>query len=374
MVVFKKKVMVIFLTIIVFSAIVIFINSYNSKGTKDEVSINYLTNDKNELNVLNEMKFDIIFGAPHHSGFISYRYSNETFLQSEEEYVSSPIGEESTKYINEIINLDDSVKTYHDIRVLYGQISLIKEVDGFVFVIFDGFFNEYDKEGFKKNVIFKLDNKNNSYEKMEIELLTTEFINEFDYVNDKMFFITINDVYTDNEPAFEFVVYEMRGNIVSRNIINRNTIPYNIKSIYSIEGNLYFSYFDTGYNEKLKTINLSTFEELGEINLGTDSKIEYLFYNKNGLYILSSMDNSVSISNTDENLNLKNNYFVEIDEYMNINKALYNYNKDSFYIVIKENPISASMYKFATGDLEKILSFELNTKINDLFYYNIFLN
>lgn len=84
------------------------------------------------------MKFDIIFGAPHYSGFKSYKYNNKKFQQSVE-YYSQPVVEESEKYINKIINLHDDLSLYYDLRLLYGQVGLVKEIDGFNSVIFDVF-------------------------------------------------------------------------------------------------------------------------------------------------------------------------------------------------------------------------------------------
>ncbi len=140
-----KKVKKIKILNIILITIIICILYYNFKV--EEVIINYITDEKQELTRLNDMKFEILFGAPHYYGFESYRYLDEKFFKSGE-YTSSPRGEESMEYINKIINLDEDIDNYEDIRDKYGQIALIKELDEFVFIIFDGYFNSED--GYKK--------------------------------------------------------------------------------------------------------------------------------------------------------------------------------------------------------------------------------
>lgn len=377
----KNKVIVIMLLIILLlSPVTIYYD-----GTKEEVVIGYLTESYEDRETLNKMKFDVVFGAPHYSGYKSYKYYNNEFVQSGN-YVSNGVnGEENVDKLNWIISEYKNINSYKDIKKIYGQIRLIKTVDEYEFFIFDEELKSTDKSGYQLNTIFKRNNTDYTYEKLEVETPSNFCIKDITYYKDVIYLVGTNTTIVNNETTTKMVSYKIEGEKVERLVLHKIYGYYNEKSICIADDTLYFGYYDKSNQEILISVNLDNDNIVKHAQIGKntsrkiyeDYKIKNMLYYDDTLYVFCKGDISMGESNFyviefDKYLNLKDYYSVEIESYDDFNKAFVFENE--IYIAIKQSSIHGAIYRFDNKEINKLIMFGLNTQKNELFYYDLFVN
>lgn len=377
----KNKVIVIMLLIILLlSPVTIYYD-----GTKEEVVIGYLTESYEDRETLNKMKFDVVFGAPHYSGYKSYKYYNNEFVQSGN-YVSNGVnGQENVDKLNWIISEYKNINSYKDIKKIYGQIRLIKTVDEYEFFIFDEELKSTDKSGYQLNTIFKRNNTDYTYEKLEVETPSNFCIKDITYYKDVIYLVGTNTTIVNNETTTKMVSYKIEGEKVERLVLHKIYGYYNEKSICIADDTLYFGYYDKSNQEILISVNLDNDNIVKHAQIGKntsrkiyeDYKIKNMLYYDDTLYVFCKGDISMGESNFyviefDKYLNLKDYYSVEIESYDDFNKAFVFENE--IYIAIKQSSIHGAIYRFDNKEINKLIMFGLNTQKNELFYYDLFVN
>lgn len=377
----KNKVIVIMLLIILLlSPVTIYYD-----GTKEEVVIGYLTESYEDRETLNKMKFDVVFGAPHYSGYKSYKYYNNEFVQSGN-YVSNGVnGQENVDKLNWIISEYKNINSYKDIKKIYGQIRLIKTVDEYEFFIFDEELKSTDKSGYQLNTIFKRNNTDYTYEKLEVETPSNFCIKDITYYKDVIYLVGTNTTIVNNETTTKMVSYKIEGEKVERLVLHKIYGYYNEKSICIADDTLYFGYYDKSNQEILMSVNLDNDNIVKHAQIGKntsrkiyeDYKIKNMLYYDDTLYVFCKGDISMGESNFyviefDKYLNLKDYYSVEIESYDDFNKAFVFENE--IYIAIKQSSIHGAIYRFDNKEINKLIMFGLNTQKNELFYYDLFVN
>lgn len=377
----KNKVIVIMLLIILLlSPVTIYYD-----GTKEEVVIGYLTESYEDRETLNKMKFDVVFGAPHYSGYKSYKYYNNEFVQSGN-YVSNGVnGQENVDKLNWIISEYKNINSYKDIKKIYGQIRLIKTVDEYEFFIFDEELKSTDKSGYQLNTIFKRNNTDYTYEKLEVETPSNFCIKDITYYKDVIYLVGTNTTIVNNETTTKMVSYKIEGEKVERLVLHKIYGYYNEKSICIADDTLYFGYYDKSNQEILISVNLDNDNIVKHAQIGKntsrkiyeDYKIKNMLYYDDTLYVFCKGDISMGESNFyviefDKYLNLKDYYSVEIESYDDFNKAFVFENE--IYIAIKQSSMHGAIYRFDNKEINKLIMFGLNTQKNELFYYDLFVN
>lgn len=377
----KNKVIVIMLLIILLlSPVTIYYD-----GTKEEVVIGYLTESYEDRETLNKMKFDVVFGAPHYSGYKSYKYYNNEFVQSGN-YVSNGVnGQENVDKLNWIISEYKNINSYKDIKKIYGQIRLIKTVDEYEFFIFDEELKSTDKSGYQLNTIFKRNNTDYTYEKLEVETPSNFCIKDITYYKDVIYLVGTNTTIVNNETTTKMVSYKIEGEKVERLVLHKIYGYYNEKSICIADDTLYFGYYDKSNQEILMSVNLDNDNIVKHAQIGKntsrkiyeDYKIKNMLYYDDTLYVFCKGDISMGESNFyviefDKYLNLKDYYSVEIESYDDFNKAFVFENE--IYIAIKQSSMHGAIYRFDNKEINKLIMFGLNTQKNELFYYDLFVN
>lgn len=365
----KNKILVIMLIIILtMTPIAMYYNH-----VKEDIVIGYLIDDYEERETLNRMKFDVVFGAPHYAGYKSYRYYDERFVKSGN-YVNSSRGEENIDKLNWIIDEYENINSYDDIKKIYGPIGLIKTVGDYDFFAFDGDAKKYDKNGYELNTIFKRNNKDYTYEELELETHSNFEIMDISYYDDVIYVIGISTNIVNDKRVNKIIEYKINGdNNVERKVLHKNDDYYNKEAIYTIDNILYFEYYNKFGKEIFTSINLDDenivkYIELGETTswkIYRGNKIKSVLYYDDTLYVfckgVSNIDESkIDVIEFDKYLNLKKYYNVELESYSGLNKAFIF--EDEIYVAIEETSTHASIYKMDDEEIYKLIMFGLNVQ------------
>lgn len=371
----KNKILVIMILIIL---IIIPLDMYYNY-TKEEVIVGYLTDNYQDREILNKMKFDAVFGTPYYSNYKSYRYYNDRFVKSGK-YVNTDIDEVNVDKLNWIIDEYEDIDSYKDMKKMYGPIKFTKTIGDHDFFVFDGKTQKYDKNGYKLNTIFIHNNKDSTYEKMELETHDNFEIRDVVYYEDIIYVIGTSTNIINDKAVNKMIEYKINGDNVERKILHKSSFYYNKDAIYTVDNILYFEY-DESDKQILMSINLDNENIIKSVELGETTswkiyeinKIKSILYYNDTLYVFCKGDsNTVDVIEFDRYLNLKKYYNLEFENYSGINKTFVF--EDEIYIVIEETSVHASIYRINDEKMEKLIMFGLNIQKYDLFYYDLFLN
>ena len=334
------------------------------------VSVTYLSKLAEDRERLNDLNFDVLFGAPHYNGFEVYRYQDGKFYDSPNRYDSSPSGEESMRYLDWIIAKDDSITNYSEMRDQYGQVNRIKEKDGLVYVLFDGYLTERGSDTHKINRLVTIHPQTEQYQVTEISFPALEFFHEMEPMGGSMFFVTRTENYIGEKGKYERVLYEWKDNVLEREVIFQSDISFSPWTVYIKNGILYFGYVDENRQEVIRAIRLEDRSELAELTMPAGSESEYLYYAGDRLKIYSKgKGEAIYVTETDAYLRQKDRYVLEADKYWEINKV-FEYQGEIYVVLSGEESNVGIIYKQKEKKLEKLLSFARRKK--DLFYYNLY--
>ncbi|WBW99498.1 hypothetical protein [Oceanirhabdus sp. W0125-5] len=322
----KKNVgiMIIVLVVLLVSATVYVLNRPTSK-----ITMSYLTDNKMQLDMLNDLEFVSIYGAPQYFGYDSYVYNDKKFTEYGE-YIISTEGPIDSKLLEDFIKANDSIKNHTELEERYGQISLVETIDDYTIIVCDGYFvTAKSKEmSSKTSTIFKYNNKDSTYEEYSVESEKLLFFNELSVENNTIYLVGVYEDYDEDETIiYETVLYKITSNSADRYMLysNRNIIFWD--SYYMCDDLFFTIYLDEENQANIVVYDLENMQEIDRENINNYIK-EYI--NKSP---------EISYSAVDDRLYT----FYNIDDYLEV--LIFSFDNDELSMVERDKIELPHMYR-----------------------------
>lgn len=357
----KKNIIILIIIIVVFGSWFNINQSFN----KSDIAINYLTENEELQNKIEDMGVSVVYGSTYDTNYISYKYQNKEFKKEDQRFWVS-INETIDKNILEILWND---KTYEEILEDTGQVSFYKVIDDSLYVIFDGYFIS-DSGKDKINTIYKISLIDGSYEIITFRSEHSFFsydICEYDNT------IYVSGLYEElNEDSDEsiknIILYEINKEKTNRIDVLKVEDLVKVESFMFINSYFSFSIWNNGY-ENIYTYDLNSKKIVTKVkNEETELYQEY----DNNIILISKQDNNLTMKFND--MYLKENKYLEFDigKFIDIEETFI-YENEMFILIEKEiNNHVLYIYDDLNNDIKKIIDFSLVNNPSNLFCYDIY--
>ena len=247
--------------------------------------------------------------------------------------------------------------------------------------MFDGFLLRNNKNNYKTNTLFRINNLDKSYEKYEMQLEKGYFVEKLHFIDEKIFLVGAYDRVNDNDFIFETSIYEFDTNNSKRHVVHSSDTPLiNSRNYYMFNNILVMSYRNEKNDEIMLFYDLIAKKIINEINLENHLVSSNGLFSNNyihkdeKLFIFRSAPNSVHtlvLDYKNNNFEVSKTMRFEAPEHIDIHEVFVHDNQ--WYILLKNNVRRTTLFKYekSNASLELLLDFELKKCAKNLFFYDI---